>query len=135
LCAVWPYHGDPITESKMRRMRGALITVTCDCGERSYVPYGERWVCVCGRSWDTNQIPAAEYWGIMHDMRRYRFRAMGAAMAIAAAAVAFARITRGPVMPIMLIVMMAWFFFYMPQWRRKVRAAARGLPSWKLRPD
>ena len=116
-------------------MRGALITVTCDCGEKRYVPYGERWECTCGRRWDTNQIPAEEYWGIMHDMRRYRFRAMGAALAIAATAVAFARITRGPVMPIMLIVMMAWFFFYMPQWRRKVRAAARGLPSWKLRPD
>ena len=79
----------------MPPMRGALITVTCDCGERHYVPYGERLECTCGRSWDTNQIPGDEYWGIMHDMRRYRFRAMGMAVAIAAGAIAFARITRG----------------------------------------
>ncbi|MEP6972885.1 MAG: hypothetical protein ABI869_01935 [Actinomycetota bacterium] len=116
-------------------MRGALITVTCDCGERHLVPYGERLECVCGRRWDTNQIPAEEYWGVMHDMRRYRFRAMGMAVAIAAFAIAFAKITRGPVMPIMLLVMMAWFLFYMPQWRRRVRVAARALPPWNLHPE
>lgn len=120
---------------KMPPMRGALITVTCDCGERHYVPYGDRLECTCGRRWDTNQIPSEEYWGIMHDMRRYRFRAMGMAVAIAGGAIAFARITRGPVMPVMLVVMMAWFLFYMPQWRRRVRIAARALPSWKLRPE
>ena len=116
-------------------MRGALITVKCDCGEIRYVPYGARWGCACGRSWNTNQISADEYWGIMRDMRRFRLQAIGVAVAMGIGVVAFARITRGPVMPLMLPMMMGWFLFYMPQWRRRVRAAARSLPTWNLRPE
>ncbi len=117
-------------------MRGARITVRCDCGEVHYVDYGDIVECPnCHRRWDTNQIPADEYWGVMRDMRRYRFQAMWTAAVIAGAAGAFALVTHGPVMPIFLPVMMGWFFFYMPQWRRKVRAAARSLPTWKLRPE
>ena len=64
-------------------MRGARITVACDCGDVGYVAYGERWVCPkCGRTWNTAQIPADEYWGIMRDMRRMRITVIGVALAI-----------------------------------------------------
>ena len=54
-------------------MRGAQITIRCDCGDVGYAAYGERWVCPrCGRAWNTAQIPAEEYWGVMRDQRRDR---------------------------------------------------------------
>ena len=43
-------------------MRAPLITITCDCGATAEVAYGDRWTCpTCGKSWDTTQIPAADY--------------------------------------------------------------------------
>jgi hypothetical protein len=100
-------------------MRGAQITIRCDCGDVGYAAYGERWVCPkCGRAWNTAQIPAEEYWGIMRDMRR--------------ALVPFLGI---PILMVLPIVMGFWFVFYMPRWRRRVREQARSLRTWKLRPE
>src|SRR5690348_15043850 len=65
------------------RVRGALITVSCDCGGIGYVPYGERWECpTCHRRWNTGQIPAEEYWGIMRDMRRMRINVLATALGL-----------------------------------------------------
>jgi len=42
--------------------KGPPITVTCDCGERHELFYGERWTCPgCARAYDSGQIPAEEY--------------------------------------------------------------------------
>ena len=50
--------------------KGPPITVTCECGE---LFYGERWTCpVCGRSYDSGQIPADEYAQIRRLQLRYR---------------------------------------------------------------
>ena len=117
-------------------MRGAPITVKCDCGELQYVPYGDTWECPgCSRRWDTNQIPAEEYWGIMHEMRRYRLQAMAAAVAVAAGFALFAA-TQGPAaFGLAPIVIGGWLLLFMPRWRRKVRGRARSLPRWQLRPE
>ena len=41
---------------------GPPIAVTCECGEKHDAAYGEVWACErCGRRWDTNQIPRAQY--------------------------------------------------------------------------
>ena len=54
-------------------MQRPPITVSCDCGESREVPYGEAWRCEsCGRVWDTNQIPAEEYEGLLRRMKRAR---------------------------------------------------------------
>ena len=43
-------------------LRGPPIALTCECGEKRELAYGERWRCQsCGRSWDTNRIPAEQY--------------------------------------------------------------------------
>jgi hypothetical protein len=34
-----------------------------------------------------------------------------------------------------LIVGLAWMFFYMPFWRRRVRRAAANAPRWELHPE
>ena len=65
-------------------MRGAPITIRCDCGQVERVPYGQTWTCPdCGRRWNTEQIPAEEYWGIMREMRRYRLQVVGVALVLA----------------------------------------------------
>lgn len=117
-------------------MRGAPITIKCDCGQVQYVPYGDVWECpTCHRRWNTNQIPADEYWSIMHDMRRYRVQVMILALVVGGSFAVLAALTGARVLLLIPIVMSGWYLFFMPQWRRKVRARARSLPTWQLRPE
>ena len=117
-------------------MRGALITVRCDCGGIGYVPYGERWECpACRRRWNTGQIPAEEYWGIMRDMRRMRITVMVAALATVIPIVALSTIAGTRVLLLLPVVLAFWFVFYMPRWRRRVREQARSLRRWNLHPE
>src|SRR5215467_3096415 len=114
-------------------MRGALITVRCDCGEVGSVAYGERWVCgKCRRAWNTAQIPAEEYWGIMRDMRRLRINVIFVAVAVPF--VALIPLLGARIMILLPLVMGFWFILYMPRWRRRVREQTRSLQKWKLRP-
>ena len=117
-------------------MRGALITVRCDCGEIGYVPYGERWECrTCHRRWNTGQIPAEEYWGIMRDMRRMRITVMVAALALVVPVVALVPLAGARILILLPVIMGFWFVFYMPRWRRRVREQARSLRRWNLHPE
>lgn len=117
-------------------MRGAPITVRCDCGQVQHVPYGETWVCPeCGRRWNTTQIPPDEYWGIMREMRNYRLQVIAAALVIGGGFAILAATTGTGAFAIMPLVMGGWFFLFMPRWRRKVRARARNLPRWQLEPE
>jgi hypothetical protein len=118
------------------KVRGAQITVRCDCGGIGYVPYGERWDCrTCHRRWNTGQIPAEEYWGIMRDMRRMRISAIVTALAVVVPIVALAPVAGIRIMLLLPVVMSFWFLFYMPRWRRRVREQARSLRRWKLHPE
>ncbi len=117
-------------------MRGAQITVCCDCGQVGYVPYGERWRCPgCSRSWNTSQIPSEEYWGIMRDMRRLRLKVIFLALALVVPVAALVPLAGPQILLLLPVVMSFWFMFYMPRWRRRVREQARSLSRWKLRPE
>ena len=117
-------------------MRGAQITVRCDCGEIGYVPHGERWACrPCGRRWNTGQIPAEEYWGIMRDMRRLRLSVIATALVLIVPIAALTPFAGIRILLLLPVVMSFWFMFYMPRWRRQVRQRARNLRSWKLYPE
>ena len=117
-------------------MKYPPITITCECGETRRVPYGERWNCEhCGRRWNTAQIPAAEYDGILRDMRRFRLSAIGYAIVIGVTFVVLAVVVSESLFLLMPVVLGAWYIFYMPMWRRKVRRRARSLPTWQLRPE
>ena len=117
-------------------MRGAQITVRCDCGEIGYVPHGERWTCrTCRRRWNTGQIPAEEYWGIMRDMRRLRLSVISTALVLVVPIAALAPFAGIRILLLLPVVMSFWFMFYMPRWRRQVRERARNLRSWKLYPE
>jgi hypothetical protein len=117
-------------------MRGALITVRCDCGETGHVPHGERWRCgKCRRSWDTSQIPADEYWEIMRDMRRMRLSVIGTALGLVLPIAALAPFAGVRILLLLPVVMSFWYMFYMPRWRRQVRERTRNLRRWKLHPE
>jgi hypothetical protein len=117
-----------------RGVKGPPITVRCDCGVVEHVPYGEAWTCPsCGRRWDTSQIPADEYFGIMREMRGYRVRAALVGVAIGLGVLLVAILTDRPVFPLGLLATAGWWLLYMPRWRRMVRARARSIPSWNLR--
>ena len=117
-------------------MREPPITIRCDCGETRQVPYGERWTCEqCGKRWNTAQIPAAEYHGILKEMRRFRLSAIGFAAVISVVFVVLALTVGQSLFLLLPIVLSAWYIFYMPMWRRKVRRRARSLPTWQLHPE
>jgi len=117
-------------------MRGAEITVRCDCGGVGYVPYGERWTCPkCRRTWNTTQIPAAEYWAVMRQMRRMRLTVIGVAVALIVPIVALIPVTGPHILILLPLISGFWFIFYMPRWRQRLRQQARNLSKWKLNPE
>lgn len=112
------------------------ITITCECGERRAVPYGERWECeTCGRRWNTRQIPAEEYEGLLRSMRRFKIEVLTVAVVAAAIFVPLIVFVDSSFIFLMPAVIAIWLFIYIPFWRRKVRRTAASSPNWELRPE
>ena len=112
------------------------ITIKCECGETQSVAYGERWVCdSCHRAWNTRQIPAQEYEGLLRRVRRHKLEVV--AMAATAAAVLIPLIVVVSTGFILLapMAMVAWLFLVLPAWRRRYRRTAREAPRWELHPE
>jgi hypothetical protein len=117
--------------------KGPPITVTCDCGARKELFYGERWTCPdCGRSYDTSHIPADEYQAIRK--LQMRFRAVPIALGLSVALLAILFTLTGNILGVFFIMPMAiisWFVFIRPTHRKRYRAAIAQLPRWDLRAD
>jgi hypothetical protein len=117
-------------------MRAPPITIACDCGEMKHVPYGETWKCEsCGRRWNTAQIPAEEYWGILRNMRRMRLSVIGVALGFTILFGLLGIFVSEGLFLMLPVVLAGWFIWYMPWWRRKVRRQVRSLPKWNLHPE
>jgi Flp pilus assembly protein TadB len=117
-------------------VKGPPVTVACDCGQMQHVAYGETWQCEsCGRRWNTSQIPAEEYWGLMRDMRRLRLVVIGVALGLALLFGLLGLLVSESLFLLLPVVLAFWFILYMPWWRRRVRRHARSSPKWKLRPE
>jgi hypothetical protein len=117
--------------------KGPPITVTCECGERHELFYGERWTCpACGRAYDSRNIPADEYAAIRSLQRR--FRAFPIALGVAVAALAIVFTLTGNIVGVfflMPVAIIAWFVFIRPTHRRRYQEAIADLPRWDLRAD
>jgi hypothetical protein len=118
-------------------VKGPAITVTCECGEREELFYGQRWTCPsCGRSYDTRQVPEAEYAAIRRVQRR--FRALPIALGLAVAVLAILFTLSGNAFSVFVLLPLSvatWFAFLRPVHRRRYRAAIADLPRWNLRAD
>jgi Flp pilus assembly protein TadB len=117
-------------------MKPPPITIDCECGERREVAYGEIWACErCGRRWNTQQIPAEEYEGLLRQMRRFRMEVLGFALVAAAVLVPLIVFVNASFIFLAPIAAAIWLFLYLPNWRRRARRAARDAPRWELHPE
>ena len=122
--------------STLGEVKGPPVRVVCDCGQKALVNYPTTWECEkCGRRWNTAQIPSEEYWGILSDMKRFRFEVMRSALLIGAVVLALCLLVSSTFFILVPVVFGGWYLFYMPRWRRRVRDRARSLPNWTLRPE
>jgi Flp pilus assembly protein TadB len=112
------------------------ITIRCECGEARDVAYGDRWRCeTCGRAWNTLQIPAEEYEGLLRRMRRHQLEALGMTALAAAVMVPLIVVVSSGFILLVPMVMAAWLFVFLPFWRRRYRRTARDAPRWQLHPE
>lgn len=117
-------------------MKPPPITIECECGERREVPYGEVWECErCGRRWNTRQIPAEEYEGLLRRMRRFRLEVLGFALVAAAVLVPLIVFVNPGFIFLAPMAAAVWLFLYLPNWRRRARRAAHEAPRWELHPE
>ena len=118
-------------------MRGPKITVSCRCGEKRLLAYGERWTCEsCGRTWDTRQIPVEQYAAIRATQLRYR--RVPLVISVLALAGVIAAVVVGKALGGLLIVGIVattWSMFFRPMHSRKYREALAELPTWTLEPE
>ena len=117
--------------------KGPPITVSCECGARKELFYGERWTCPdCGRAYDSGQIPAEEYQAIRRLQMRYRAVPIAIGIAVALIAIVFTLTDNVVgVFFLMSVALIVWFVFIRPTHRKRYRAAIADLPRWDLRAD
>ena len=117
--------------------KGPPITVTCECGERHELFYGERWTCpACGRSYDSRNIPEDEYAAIRR--LQLRFRALPIALGVVIAGLAILFTLTDNIVGVFFLMpvgTISWFVFIRPTHRRRYREAIADLPRWDLRAD
>ena len=117
-------------------MKAPPITIKCECGETKRVAYGQRWTCErCGRSWNTQQIPAEEYEGLLRRIRRHKIEVLAAAAIGAAVLIPLLVFVSGRFIGVVPMAMAAWLFLFLPYWRRRYRRPARNAPRWDLHPE
>ena len=118
--------------------KGPLITVTCECGQRKELHYGERWRCEgCERSFDTSKIPLEEYTAIRRTQVRYRMVPLVSGLFLLAGVILF--FAEGKVFGVMILVpflLASWNMFVRPFFRSRYRRAlGKNLPTWTIDAD
>ncbi len=117
--------------------RGPPITVTCECGEKRELRYGERWRCEgCGRSYDTNRIPEEEYASFRRNRVHDRILPSIVFAVVAAVALAFV-LTGRPFAAIVIVPLVGfiWGSWVRPKRRRRQYKAIAERPRWQIRAD
>jgi hypothetical protein len=118
--------------------KGPPITVTCECGQKRDLQYGEQWQCEgCGRSYDTRKIPVKEYAAIRRTQLRYRLIPLIAGLILLAAMIVFF-IAGSAFSGLVLIAFVgaSWVMFVRPFFRTRYRKSlGKNLPTWNLKAD
>ena len=84
---------------------------------------------------NTAQIPQDEYARRNRQMNRYRVEILVCAALLLGIFVPLVFFVSSSYVFLAIIVGLAWMFFYMPFWRRRVRRAAASAPRWELTPE
>ena len=120
-----------------RVRRGPPIALTCKCGERRELRYGDRWTCeTCGRSWNTLRIPMEQYAAIRQAQLRYRRAPLIVSLVVLACIVTLVVIGKafGAVI-LVAFAAMGWSSYVRPGRRRRYRESIANLPSWDIEPE
>ena len=116
---------------------GPPISITCECGLKHDLKYGEAWTCEsCGRRWDTKQIPREQYEVVRRTQLRFRVLPVLLGLVVLGFAVFFT--LTGNLFSVFLLLpvgLSVWFVFLRPFHRRRYRAAIAELPRWELYPE
>ena len=127
-------------EAKLPRSvrKGPLITVTCECGKRRELHYGERWKCEgCGRRFDTSKIPLEEYAAIRRTQLRFRMVPLISGLLLLVAVVLF--FAAGKVYGAIIVVpflFASWNMFVRPFFRSRYRRRlTQNTPTWTIDAD
>jgi Flp pilus assembly protein TadB len=125
---------DPVPKGVQR---GPRITLTCECGERRYLRYGERWTCEqCGRTWNTERIPVEQYAAIRATQLRYRRVPLIISALALVCIVVFVIVGKAfGGLIIVALVATTWGMFFRPMYQRRYREALADLPSWQIEPE
>jgi len=118
--------------------KGPLITLTCECGEKRELHYGEQWTCEgCGRRFDTNKIPLDEYASIRRTQLRYRLFPLITGLGLLAAMIVFFIEGRTFAAVVAIPFLLAsWSLFGRPFYRSRYRRAlSERVPSWDIKAD
>jgi hypothetical protein len=136
--SVGPTRGAPEVDPETRKLRnGPPITLTCECGERRELRYGERWQCEkCGRSWNTNRIPFEQYAAVRRIQLRFRWVMIGLCVLALSCVIFFIAIGKvvGGVL-LVAICAIAWRMYIWPRQKGRYLDAIGKLPSWEIEPD
>lgn len=112
------------------------VTVQCHCGSKLLIPYGSRQACECGRTWNTAQIPAADYAALRATVRRFRRNEVAFVMvALGLVAVLSIVARRAPVLIAAPVFLLVWLRWFRPWWAVRRRARLTELPTWQMRPE
>jgi hypothetical protein len=118
--------------------KGPPITVTCECGQKRDLQYGEQWRCEgCGRRYDTRKIPIDEYAAIRRTQLRYRVIPLAAGLVLLAAMIVFF-VAGSAFSGLVAVAFLAasWVMFVRPFFRSRYRKSlGKNLPTWNLKAD
>lgn len=114
-------------------LKGPPIAVSCTCGEKRGVQYGEVWNCECGRRWNTAQIQSDEYARLRR--LQLRFRAVPVSLGLATSGLALYFLLTGNSFSLFFLLPFAlvlWGMVARPVLRRRYAQALGVLPKWDL---
>jgi hypothetical protein len=118
-------------------LRGPPISLTCECGAKKDLAYGEEWRCEsCGRRWDTTRIPREDYDAIRRTQLRFRILPVALGLLVLGLAVFFT--LTGNVFSVFFLLpvaLMSWFMLIRPVHRKRYRRAVADLPKWELKAE
>ena len=121
--------------AKLRR--DPPIAITCECGERRNLRYGERWRCEqCGRTWNTSRIPADQYAAIRRTQSRFRWTATAVfllAVALITVSILIGRAYGGLVL--VAFGGIIWKTALWPRIRRRYMEKVAAVPKWEIKAE
>jgi hypothetical protein len=117
--------------------KGPPITITCECGRKRELKYGEAWSCEgCGRRYDTTRIPMDDY--ARFHRNRVRDRILPSALLAVAVGLVVLFVAIGRPLAAVVIVPMigfAWGSFIRPRRRERQYKTIAERPTWQIKAE